>query len=407
MIGIMSVFNHQYNRFKFNTSLFHRKRGWYISVLLLLLVTIGCSDKKSERTALKKHSEVSIQYDNLDIDLMYLEVPAFSGQGFFRTKGDTLLFFDLLFHTVSSFDSNGEFVYRKLGKGSGPGEIASFKHHGFTEENNSVFFGVSYDISNYDENWIRYDRVKFLDWSRDRNSYNSSDKEKIGTYSYNFINGFYDNKSIAINSNDEFYLSLWISPGVNPDFHGYNGNINYYKDSYAIGLADSESGKVKKVFGYKPDVFVEEAFIPTFDFFTYDLKNDSLFVSYAPYDYIQVYDQNQELSYEFGVPGKNMDKDYPNVTDIQTSERVWRESYLTKGYYYGIFVDEKSGLTFRSYTKNTNSGGLQIYKGKRLIADLTVPKRFNVLGKIGEYYYADGLLDETEEILGIYKFKLK
>ena len=50
---------------------------------------------------------------------------------------------------------------------------------------------------------------------------------------------------------------------------------------------------------------------------------------------------------------------------------------------------------------------MQIYHQKRLIGDVEVPNFFNVIGKIGDYYYADGSLDnpDNEEIV-VYKFKL-
>lgn len=50
---------------------------------------------------------------------------------------------------------------------------------------------------------------------------------------------------------------------------------------------------------------------------------------------------------------------------------------------------------------------MQIYNSSfDLLVDVKVPTRFNVIGKLGDYYYADGLVNELEEELSIYNFKL-
>lgn len=371
----------------------------------LLFFFSACQNDHVERKEFSVYSEKSRDARSIRIDTLTLKDPSFTERGYFRIHEGSILFFDYSLLTVSQFNTQGEFIERYLGRGGGPGEIESFQYHGFMPDGRSVFLGTSYDLSIYSKDWSRSQGTEYMDWGRTKGRYTKADIDLTGTYSFNFTNGLYDSKHLSVNSKEEFYMSLWISPGVNPSFHGYDGNTNYFKNSRAIGLANAISGEVLKVFGNKPSQYQEYETTPIFDFFNYDLKDDSLFVAFAAADLMQVYTPNQELAYEFGVAGTDMNKDYEGVRDIETSEKIWRKEYSEKGYYYHVYVSDED-LLFRSYTKNDSLGGLQVYKGVTLVGDFTVPKRFSVLGKIDDYYYADGYIDEESDQLGIYRFRL-
>ena len=390
-----------------NITFYSKENARHALYLVAFFVLFSCNNQPSKQTETLVVENKKISIESISIDTIALSPPAFSGNGYFRMKKDTIYFFDLIFLTVSAFDRQGDFLYRGLGKGSGPKEIASFNNHGFMPNGNSFFLGTSYDLSYYTENWERYDRVKFIDWSRSKNQYGSRDVDKIGTYSFEFVNSPYHNKWLPINSNNQAYLSLWISPSVNPTFNSINGNLSYYKNAHSIGLLDISTGKVLKVFGNKPNEYVTYAFIPILEFMNYDLMNDSLIVSHAIGDQISIYDTNQNLVSKFGVEGKDMNRDYPNITSPEEHEKQWFNVYSNYGYYYSIFYSHQNQLIFRSYTKDIDNGGLQIYDTNyQLIGDLSVPKRFNIIGFDGEYYYADGLLNEAEDKLAFFKFKL-
>ena len=49
---------------------------------------------------------------------------------------------------------------------------------------------------------------------------------------------------------------------------------------------------------------------------------------------------------------------------------------------------------------------MQIYKGTVLVGDVQVPSRFNIIGYDENFIYADGYLDESNEKLAFYKFKI-
>ena len=79
------------------------------------------------------------------------------------------------------------------------------------------------------------------------------------------------------------------------------------------------------------------------------------------------------------------------------------------GYYSHIFADEEHNLLFRSFIndKKTYDGGVQVYRNKVLIGEIKTNGKFNVIGRIGDYYYADGIMNEENETLTIYRFKIK
>ncbi len=371
-------------------------------ILVSILVLTSCDNSINDKS---KNPESMLAITSIDIDTLFLSEIPFTEEGFFRIRQDTLIYFDYKYLTASTFNKEGDFIQSHLGRGNGPKEITSFQYHGFNPKGESVFLGLSYDISFFTKNWEKAQLTQYLDWKRENKTYQESDLDQIGMYSFNFPNDPYSSKYLPVNSKDEFYMSLWISPGVSQTFHSYEGNIEYFKKSKAIGLADVKTGKVLKVFGNKPTQYLDFKTTPLFDFFNYDLRNDSLFVAFAVTDLIQVYDANQELAYEFGVKGTDMNQNYEGVSDIETAEKIWRKEFQSKGFYYHLYASE-DGKVFRSYTKNDSLGGLQIYDGKQLIADVTVPKRFSIIGKIGDFYYADGLISEESDQLGIYRFKI-
>ena len=64
---------------------------------------------------------------------------------------------------------------------------------------------------------------------------------------------------------------------------------------------------------------------------------------------------------------------------------------------------------FRSYKKkDIEKDGLQIYKEGKLIADVSVPTNFRVMGYMAPYYYSYIIpnKDEEDNSLMLYRFRL-
>jgi hypothetical protein len=376
---------------------------YFLHCLFITFLLASCTSEEAPVT--EKIVLRNIQFHELNIDTLLVEPPARSGSGFFRLSGNNLYFFDDIFLTVSVFDTAGNFVQRYLGKGHRPDEIEDFLFANFLADSSLVFLGKSYNISRYDQQFTAQYQVD-MDWNRKANiQYGLSDGDKTGTYGYNYYNGFYDNRWLSVIHQNKLIIPIWISPGVNSRLNAFRNYEAYYERAKTVGVVDLRSGKVEKIFGRRSPAYKKYGAIPNYDLLTLDSRLDSIYVSQAIDSMIQVYGPDYELAYEFGVAGQNMNTSYPTAATPMESEKIWIKAFTDYGYYYNVYCDRTSAMIFRPYTKDeSNIGGLQIYEHAALIADVAVPKRFNIIGKIGEYYYADGLVNEDQ--LGLYRFKL-
>lgn len=104
-----------------------------------------------------------------------------------------------------------------------------------------------------------------------------------------------------------------------------------------------------------------------------------------------------------------MNTDYLSVYDYKECRKNYRSERNTKSHYYWIEYVDETGMLFRSYNKDSDTvDGLQIYRDGVLVGDVEVPKKFRVMGYIAPYYYSYiiPLLDENDDSLIMYKFKL-
>ena len=100
-----------------------------------------------------------------------------------------------------------------------------------------------------------------------------------------------------------------------------------------------------------------------------------------------------------------------NKPVILSTFQLFRENCFQnrkdRGFYNGIIYIEETDILLRTYQKGSETGGgLQIYKQSVLIGDIDVPESFKVLGYIFPYYYATCGIDEDNERIVLYKFKI-
>ncbi|WP_040671295.1 hypothetical protein [Nitritalea halalkaliphila] len=145
-----------------------------ISIFVIIVFFFSCQDKKnSDEIVADETIEINLNKGkDFKIDTLFLRDISSTGNGFFRFNNDSIYYFDFKFNTVSIYDKNGRFIDRKLGKGSGPNEIASFKYHNFINGDESVFFGLSYDLSFYSKEFERISIVSLLNFNRRNKNYN-------------------------------------------------------------------------------------------------------------------------------------------------------------------------------------------------------------------------------------------
>ena len=163
------------------------------------------------------------------------------------------------------------------------------------------------------------------------------------------------------------------------------------------------------MFANHPPIYEEYTLgIPNYDNAFVEFRNEEILVGFPADSLVRVFDSNFDYVYSFGVKGREMKQNYPEAGDYDTYASIWEDAQHNYGYYYDMYFDESNNRLLRSYTKGNGTSGLQVFENDILVADFDVPKKFNLLGKIGDIYFASGLFDQNEELdyLGIYQFKI-
>jgi hypothetical protein len=132
-------------------------------------------------------------------------------------------------------------------------------------------------------------------------------------------------------------------------------------------------------------------------------------LTFAPDPLIYVYNLDFKYQEAFGELPNNFKNNYVETQNYGEASKRWEEDYKNYGYNDWIYANETDQLLFRT-VKSSGSNKhsiLQIYNFEQvLLAELKVPTRFRVVGKIGKKYVADGIIDEELSQLGYYTFIL-
>ena len=371
----------------------------FYPTLLLLSLLISCNRGTKEPLYF---DEVNLYCKISELDTLNIQLEVFSEDGFFRVGSEKLFYFDPIFSNVYELDSNGFVVKEFLGKGDGPEEIRqSFAWHTFKNEGESVFLGRQSDIHIFDSQFNRKEDFMFVK-NQTQAQYNNPRSYDEGMYSLDIIygNAFLSANTLTIVQDSIVLVPVRILERVNPDF-----NIRtkeYYSNSNTLGVINIHSGRFEKTFGNWPPEY-KDRILPSYDNKFTTNKNDTVLVSYNASHRIQAYSPYPELNllYEFGVKQDELTNNY---VDFSPQNDRKDES----GFYSHIYYNEEDDIIFRSYINDKSNlvGGVQMYKDKILIGDQPTLGRFNVLGKMGGYYYAEGTFSEENESLQIFKFKI-
>jgi hypothetical protein len=115
-----------------------------------------------------------------------------------------------------------------------------------------------------------------------------------------------------------------------------------------------------------------------------------------------------------------MKQNYLATDTYEEAMDRWTEDRASNGYYTDIKAFSEQELVFRIYTAGTSESDfqnksvtdeyfpkrMQIYHQKKLVGDVPVPDRFKIIGYSDGYFIADGLVDEFNNKMGFYRFKL-
>lgn len=376
---------------------------------LLLFLSIGCSQQKTDELSNIETSQLSknIVIQNLELEQVSFNYEGFVGKGSVEIEMDKLLFLDRLSMQVLEFDQEGNFLGIPIANGEGPAEIPKFQIYARAEGNR--YFMDGYAISEYN-GANELSRRKLIDF------YHNSDMKDIESNPRFDDAGIYEVKYWAnqIEVRDGYLYTKIES--TNPGFN-FVMHREYYEKAPLYGKVDLSTGKVVELLGKRPAIYQNYNHFPHFDYYFHDFLEEEIYISFEPDSLIYILNEDFEVQEAFGNKGVGMDQSYREVSTVEDWEDYWRINQTQKGFYKYIKVIPEDELVFRTYTTGnldpnsfelgTNPQRMQIYLQKRLIGDVEVPNFFSVIGKIGDYYYADGSLDnpDNEEIV-VYKFKL-
>jgi hypothetical protein len=383
--------------------------GYKLVSLLIIFsfLLITCKNKIEKEVAVI--SQKNIQFNSIQISEVEIPKVETSYDGFFTIKDDSIVYLDKMFCWKFVFNKEGELLERSLGQGKGPKEVNTGYIDGLILFKNRKygFLGSSFDFHIHKENGVR-EKSFVIGWEGEQDIDKVRNNPIPNPNEFSLYTLDYFNLILRCDSYDNIYIPIY---GENQNFNGFNSE-RYYKEGKILARLNVKSKKVDKLLGSRSIQYLEKKFLGHHSFFSYDIdKDDNFIISHEIDSLIYLYDKNFKTISVFGNAGKDMVTDYYEVKEFnfnQVKDLVFNNR-PKKGWYHFIEYFDDLDLLFRSYTKGGESefDGLQIYKNKILIADVSVPKGFIVKGYIEPYFFAE-LRDfsEEKEELKLFKFTI-
>jgi hypothetical protein len=364
-------------------------------IILLIILCYACNNKENCRYFILPESNAkTLKIHELSLDTFLLSPLESSYLGEICLKNDTILFVDKKFCWIFAFDSNGKFLRRYLGRGGGPMELntGTIDGFGFLPNNSYIFIGGGNDFHIHNHHFEREKSfvVKYL--------------SEIGKRFHIYTKTY---EKLIVKTYDNFLYYNVVCEY--PKFNFIKTPSSFFEEAYVIAKLDLSTGYIVDMLGGYSPAYWEYETKRQFSFTNFDIDKDgNFYVNFEADSLIYVYDQNYQIKKSFGFQGKDMNLEYASLSTINDFRYNYRNEREKCGFYDWLTYDDASGLLFRSYRKGNwqPTDGLQIYDGTTLIGDVSVPKQFKVLGYIEPYFYAKATIDEDNERIVLYKFKL-
>ena len=378
------------------------------SILLAVLILYSCDDSNKEDS--KTDKEVFETDHAIEIDTVVCAVNLFSIDGYFRIVENEIVYVQASIENTLWFDEDGNYRGEKLGSGYGPAEAnGDLMYHGFMPNGNNLFLGSNYIFKIFTSDLEEIKKKVNFTWASRQSLYNTDELIDPSMYDFHYRDEpFIDSQWLPV-INNMAVIPVNINDYINPVANLTKKPEAFFGSAYTIGLVDLETGVLKRVFRKHSEPFTNNKWLYFYNFPYRATSGTEIFVSDRLGPFIDVFDTEGNLQGRFGEEGRFLNRrldTYKSYEDFLSALGI--ETTLQYSYYTHIFYDKSKDFVFRSYhIKNLNEWGLQVYDDQRqLIFDQLVPFRFNVIGKIDDYYYADGLKDEENNKLAIYRFRL-
>ncbi|MHA7944854.1 hypothetical protein ACJOV8_017385 [Formosa sp. 3Alg 14/1] len=324
--------------------------------------------------------------------------------GDFSIFNDTLYFSDNFFGYLFRFNKDGSLIDKHIGRGKGPNEVLGFSDTAISN-NNYVFLNDGNGSLCIFNKSFEKEEHHIIDWQVTR-SYQDIKKNPIPSlidsyeFDYAMPNIFkqWDKEHVAI--------ALYAT---HPKFNGYFDTSLYYNYSRILAIVNIKSGKVVDLVGRRSPLYLSYNNLPNFDHFGFEVAKDNVFINFWADPTIYVLDKEKKVAIgKFGVPGIDMKSNYPTTNGYEEAEELFQQHIQDYGNYRYVKFIPGQNLLLRGYTKGKGSlnDGLQIYKDYSLIGDVEVPKNLEIIGAIGDEFYAVSTFSNEENELVIYKINL-
>jgi len=372
------------------------RRGGFLLIVLLLA---GCSRQKPEWPELFEPVPQTVQMETVTVRRVELDSVYCSGIGFtgYKDAGE-ICFFDSYFGYLYSFDLAGRLLRKEYGIGNGPDEVLIRNPFGFIMEGNGniTLLGNNLDVETHACNQEKeYFQIPYRPDL-------SGDAASFGVYSHAIA----PQVNVRVRGEDILYGVF----SENPSFNMLEHPARYVREARHIAVIDRKSHKGRVVVRGFPDIYCQnpQKYF-SFSYVRYDiLPGNRLLLGFEATPELYVCSAEGRPLRVFGSPGRDMDQNYLPVGgfDQDGIKKFWKNR-TEKGYYGAVKVAENR--VFRSYRKGGNSpvDGMQIYEDEVLIADVEVPKDFNVAGVNGNTVVSEIFFDEPSGRLFCYEFELE
>ena len=371
-----------------------------IGTLILLTFLASCHRQTTDETLFAKVENVqpTNEVKNIEIETFPLDTIDSYYKGFMNICQNQILFIDEQLCYMFFFDENGKLINRKFGKGQGPSELMTSRIDGYAQLEPSGFFfvGASNDCHLYDSE-LQIQKRYVIDKGKREGTANY-ETPWIYTLSY---------EHLAMKNYDKYLYYTVFSEYQDMNF--INSPKSYFQNAHYLCKMNLETGNVEKMLGKYPPIYDEKEELKQFSFVDFDMDaNGNFYISFEGDSLIYMYDNDFYPIKTFGYAGENMKESKRVLSTFSQFQEYYEKDRKESGFYTQLKYIRDTNLLFRSYTKGDEekTDGLQIYKDGVLQGDIEVPKSFYVIGYIAPYYYATIDIDEKNEMIKMFRFKI-